>query len=207
MSWTLRHQGSPQQVPNLTLAQIVEGLQDGSCDITDEVIGPGETQWHPIEDHPKLAELVEEMKSPPSVHEADSGLDLNALIDVCLVLLIFFILTTSYEILEKVLQMPKSRTDDPSGVKVVAQEQVDNFMIKVRTRQEAGKTQIWVENDAVAEGELQGVLSKLARQSQKTEMLLDAAGVDYGTVIKIIDAAGGAKIEHVHFLVRPGGSG
>ncbi len=92
-------------------------------------------------------------------------------------------------------------------MKVVAQEQVDNFMIKVRTRQEAGKTQIWVEDDAVAEGELQNVLSKLARQSQKTEMLLDAAGVDYGTVIKIIDAAGGAKIEHVHFLVQPAASG
>lgn len=207
MSWTLRHQGSPQQVPNLTLAQIVEGLQDGSCDITDEVIGPGETQWLPIEDHPKLAEIVEELEAPVTVREEDSGLDLNALIDVCLVLLIFFILTTSYEILEKVLQMPKSRTDDPGGVKVVAQELVDNFMIKVRTRQEAGQTQIWVEENAVAESELQSVLSRLARQSQKTEMLLDAAGVDYGTVIKIIDAAGGAKIEHVHFLVRPAGSG
>ena len=207
MSWTLRHQGSPQQVPNLTLAQIVEGLHDGSCDVTDEVLGPGDAQWVAIEDHPKLAEVVEEMEAPVRVREEDSGLDLNALIDVCLVLLIFFILTTSYEILEKVLQMPKSRTDDPGGVKVVAQEQVDNFMIKVRTRQEAGKTQIWVEEQAVTESELQSVLSRLARQSQKTEMLLDAAGVDYGTVIKIIDAAGGAKIEHVHFLTRPPSSG
>ncbi len=207
MSWTLRHQGSPQQVPNLTLAQIVEGLQDGSCDVTDEVLGPGDASWSAIEDHPQLAEVVEEMEATPTVVEEDSGLDLNALIDVCLVLLIFFILTTSYEILEKVLQMPKSRSDDPGGVKVVAQEQVDNFMIKVRTRQEAGNTQIWVEEQAVPETELQNVLSRLARQSQKTELLLDAAGVDYGTVIKIIDAAGGAKIEHVHFLVRPPPSG
>jgi biopolymer transport protein ExbD len=204
MSWTLRHQGSPQQVPNLTLAQIVEGLQDGSCDVTDEVKGPGETQWVAIEDHPKLAEVADDLQARTTVHEEDSGLDLNALIDVCLVLLIFFILTTSYEILEKVLQMPKSRTDDPGGVKVVAQEQVDNFMIKVRTRQEGGKTTIWVEDKEVGDGELQSTLERLARQSQKTEMLLDAAGVDYGTVIKIIDAAGGAKIEHVRFLVKPG---
>ncbi len=54
---------------------------------TDEVIGPGETQWIAIEDHPKLAEIVEEMEAPVTVHEEDSGLDLNALIDVCLVLL------------------------------------------------------------------------------------------------------------------------
>jgi biopolymer transport protein ExbD len=204
MSWTLRHQGSPQQVPNLTLAQIVEGLQDGSCDVTDEVKGPGDTHWVAIEDHPKLAEVADDLQARTTVHEEDSGLDLNALIDVCLVLLIFFILTTSYEILEKVLQMPKSRTDDPGGVKVVAQEQVDNFMIKVRTRQEGGKTTIWVEDKEVGDGELQSTLERLARQSQKTEMLLDAAGVDYGTVIKIIDAAGGAKIEHVRFLVKPG---
>jgi biopolymer transport protein ExbD len=207
MSWMLRHQGSPQHASNLTLAQIVEGLQDGTCDVTDEVRGPEDTQWVAIEDHPKLAEVVEEMEAQAPVREDEGGIDMNALIDVCLVLLIFFILTTSYEILEKVLQMPKSRTDDPQGVKVVAQEQVDNFMIKVKTRQEAGKTTIWVEDSAVADGELQSVLSKLARQSRKTEVLLDAAGVDYGTVIKIIDAAGGAKIDHVHFLVRPGTSG
>lgn len=208
MSWTLRHQGSPQQVANLTLAKIVEGLQDGTCDVTDEVMGPGDTRWLAIEDHPKLAEIVEELETVQGVVEEESGLDLNALIDVCLVLLIFFILTTSYEILEKVLQMPKSRTDDPGGVKVVAEAQVEQTMIKVRARQDAGKPQIWVEDKAVAEGELQGVLTSLARQSQKTEMLLDAAGVDYGTVIKIIDAAGGAKIEHVRFLVRQsGGSG
>lgn len=209
MSWSLRHQGSPQPVGNLSLQQIVEGLQDGTTDVTDEVKGPGDTRWIAIEEHPKLTEIVEEIEAPPSVHdEGDQGLDLNALIDVCLVLLIFFILTASYEILEKVLQMPKARTDDPGGVKVVAQEQVDNFMIKVRTRQEGGKTLVWVEEEAVPDGQLQAVLTKLARQSKKTEMLLDAAGVDYGTVIKIIDAAGGAKIEHVRFLVRaPAASG
>jgi biopolymer transport protein ExbD len=205
MTWSLRHQGSPKHVDNLSLNQIVEGLHDGLCDVTDEIKGPRDAQWVAIEDHPQLAEVVEELESPAGVHEeGDGGLDLNALIDVTLVLLIFFILTTSYEVLEKVLQMPKSKSDEADGIKVVAQEQVENFMIKVKTRQEGGQTVIWVEDQVVPDGQLQTVLGKLARQSRKSEVLLDAAGVDYGTVIKIIDAAGGAKIDHVHFLVRQG---
>jgi biopolymer transport protein ExbD len=118
--------------------------------------------------------------------------------------LIFFILTTSYEILEKVLEMPRTRSDDPGAVRVVQQEQVENFMIRVKARQEGGKAVIWVEDEQVPDGQLQSVLSRMARSSQKSEVLLDAAGVDYGTVIKIIDAAGGAKIDHVHFMVQKG---
>ena len=205
MSWTLRHQGSPKEVPNLTVAQIVAGLQEGQCDVTDEVKGPHDTAWWPIEEHPQLAEIVAELTPEERVHdEGETHLDMNALIDVTLVLLIFFILTTSYDVLEKVLEMPRTKSEDANAIKVVAQEQVDNFMIRVKARQEAEKAAIWVEDQLVPEGKLQEVLTKLARQSHKSEVLLDAAGVEYGTVIKIIDAAGGAKIAHVHFLFKPG---
>ena len=38
MSWKIRHEGSPKAVENLTLDQIIEGLQDGLWEVTDEVI-------------------------------------------------------------------------------------------------------------------------------------------------------------------------
>src|SRR4051812_36025306 len=97
MSWQVRHQGSPRVVRNLTLPQIVEGLRDGLWEPTDEVMGPGETRWRPLESHPQLEEIVLALEPPAAAHPPEAtSIDMNALIDVCLVLLIFFILTTSY---------------------------------------------------------------------------------------------------------------
>ena len=204
MSWTVRHQGSPRQVEGLSLAQVVEGLHDGQWDPTDEVKGPTGESWVTIEEHPQLVDVVHDLDPLEIVHvEEQTHLDMNALIDVCLVLLIFFILTTSYQTLERVLAMPKSKTDDPAALKVVAQERVENYMILVKARKEGGNPVIWVEGEKVPEGELKAALSREARKAKKQELLLDADGVDYGTVIKIIDAAGGANIEQVHFLARP----
>src|SRR5262245_19340515 len=113
MSWTVRHQGSPQHVTGLTSQELIEGLQDGLWDSTDEVKGPNDTAWTAIEEHPQFAEVVSHLDPLEIVHEEEpTHLDMNALIDVCLVLLIFFILTTSYQTLEKVLAMPQSKPDD-----------------------------------------------------------------------------------------------
>src|SRR4051794_6326469 len=108
MTWQLRHTGSPKILKGLSLPQIVEGLRDGLWDVTDEVVGPGETGWQSIENHPQLAEIAAEVEAPPPRrHEEATSLDMNALIDVCLVLLIFFILTTSYmNIVQKVVPLP-----------------------------------------------------------------------------------------------------
>ena len=59
--FTLRHQGSPQVRDGLTLAQIVEGLQDGLWEPTDEIRGPGEREWRSLEDHPATTEIVAEL--------------------------------------------------------------------------------------------------------------------------------------------------
>jgi biopolymer transport protein ExbD len=204
MKWSVRHQGSPRQVDGLSLAELIQGLQDGLWDATDEVKGPNDSAWVTIEEHPQLADAVHDLDPLEIVHVEDqTHLDMNALIDVCLVLLIFFILTTSYQTLEKVLAMPATKPDDPGAVKVVAQTDVENYMILVKARKEDGKAVVWVEGEEVPEAQLQTVLSREARKAKKQQLLLDASGVDYGTVIKIIDAAGSANIEQVHFLSRP----
>src|SRR5437667_32861 len=83
MSWQLRHEGSPQVIPDLTLQQIVDGLRDALWESTDEVLGPGEALWRKIEVHPQLAAIAEELALPPPVrHEEPTSLDMNALIDV-----------------------------------------------------------------------------------------------------------------------------
>src|SRR6516162_1892381 len=104
MSWKVRHEGSPQSIEGLTLTQVVEGLQDGQWVPTDEVMGPTDHDWQSIDNHPALEEAAAEVMPPPQVHEDETRLDMNPLIDVCLVLLIFFILTMSYGALEKILE-------------------------------------------------------------------------------------------------------
>ena len=63
VTWTIRHQGSPRTIDALTFAQVQEGLADGLWEPTDEVRGPQDADWVPIENHPELAELAKEVES------------------------------------------------------------------------------------------------------------------------------------------------
>ncbi len=207
MTWRVRHQGSPREVSGVTRAEVVDGLRDGLWDTCDEVRGPHDTAWVSIEDHAEFAEAAADCEiSSPTPGDDETRLDMNALIDVCLVLLIFFILTISYQTLEKVLDMPRGRAQDDSGVKAVSQDRVENYMILVKAATENGAAAIWVEGDRVPEDQLATVLKRVAREKRRSELLLDAEGIEYGTVVKIIDAAGSAKIEQVHFLDRAAGA-
>src|SRR5260370_30512233 len=100
MNWKIRHEGSPKAVEDLTLPEVLEGLQDGLWEPTDEVMGPDDQAWIAIENHPQLEEVAADLELPPGPsHHDETHLDMTPLIDVCLVLLIFFILTTSYAML------------------------------------------------------------------------------------------------------------
>ena len=203
MTWKVRHQGSPQSVEGLSLAQVVEGLQDGLWEPTDEVMGPGESEWVAIENHPQLAEVAAELEPPgPKVYDDETRLDMTALIDVCLVLLVFFILTTSYAALQRLIEAPAMARDDVTGLPVVTKDRVDNFMVKVRVRMQQDAPVIEVEGTPVEKDQLKTALSRFAGEKRKTELLIDyTPTVPYGTVIAIQDAAKGAGFTQVHILV------
>src|SRR6266851_8382043 len=135
MTWKIRHQGSPKSIEGLTLAEIVEGLRDGLWEPTDEVMGPDDLQWTSIENHPQLADLALDIDpQPPTYHEDETRLDMTPLIDVTLVLLIFFILTTSYAALQKMLDAPGASSKKAEGLLVLTDQQVRDLMIKVQVR-------------------------------------------------------------------------
>src|SRR5262249_38263520 len=114
MSWKIRHEGSPQ-ARTTTLDQIVQGLRDGVWEPTDEVQGPGEKAGTAIESHPQFAELAEELQGPRPQHDEEERVDMNALIDVCLVLLIFFMMTTTYAVaVQKTVPLPTMPQPDAS---------------------------------------------------------------------------------------------
>ncbi|MBV9121858.1 MAG: biopolymer transporter ExbD [Planctomycetes bacterium] len=210
MTWKIRHQGSPEAVEGLTLAQVVEGLQEERWKFTDEIMGPNDRAWTPIESHPQLEEVVAELEHPvEKPFEAETGLDMNPLIDVCLVLLIFFILTTSYAAAQKVLEMPamskeKTKPQPPSFTPA----EVKKFTIRVQARVVDGKPVLKVEDQTVDQADLLPAIKQWVQRTGKTEMLIDASDdVSWGTLVAIQDAAKGAGVTKAHIQAKPGGGG
>jgi biopolymer transport protein ExbD len=204
MNWKIRHQGSPKSVGNLTLQQVVDGLLDGHWEATDEVMGPSDTTWVAIENHPQLADIAADLElPPPKEHDDESRIDMNALIDVCLVLLVFFILTTTYAELQKIMSSPDLATNDKS-LPVYTKEQVQDLFITARVTMEKNKPVIRIENTEVDEDALVPFLSRLRKSSKHSEMLIDhERQVPHGTIVKLEDAAKSASIGRILIAIPP----
>jgi biopolymer transport protein ExbD len=202
-AWRVRHAGSPRTIDGLDPQQIAEGLQDGLWEPTDEVRGPDEMEWVAIEEHPLFAEAAADIESPPAGgHGDETHLDMNPLIDVCLVLLVFFILTTSYALLQKRLDAPEPSNQDPDKVLPVKAEDVQRQMIVTMVRLENGEPVIRVEGGRVTMENLATELRKRKVQTLKTILLLDVDGeVPHGTVVKVQHAAQQAGMEKVALAV------
>jgi biopolymer transport protein ExbD len=209
VSWKIRHEGSPQ-TRTTTLAEIVEGVRDGVWDPTDEVQGPGETSWVAIENHPQLAELAAEVEPPPPVYDEEERVDMNALIDVCLVLLIFFMMTTTYAVaVQKTVHLPEAKEEKEQKKGKFTTKQVRDQMIRIDAKLDAkGVPTVSVQGIKVNAIKSDGTLdsSKLREEVEKLvrgnpkreEVLLDAQGVTWGLVVAIQDAsrAGGVRVVH-----------
>lgn len=204
MSWKIRHQGSPRSIEGLTLPQVVEGLQEGLWEPTDEVLGPDDGGWETIENHPALADAALDLEPPVAkVHEDETRLDMNPLIDVALVLLIFFILTTSYAVIQRVVNMPgNTNTKVNEPLKVMKAAQIKELMIKVEARKVNEQPVIKVEDEVVELRYLRATLERYVKGTRKTNLLIDAQGVDLGTVVAIQDAAKGAHMNMIYFPNR-----
>lgn len=210
MSWKVRHAGSPKPVEGLSLGQIVEGLQDEKYDPADEIMGPGDRQWVTIDTHPKLAELVYEMdeardKVVEGEDPEEQRIDMNPLIDVCLVLLVFFILATALSVMEKVLDIPQSKQEQAGKVRVVKQEDIISSTIMIQALKEGGRTVVKIENKPVPIENLQNNLDAMVKDTRKLELIIEAQGVEWETIVAIIDAAGAVGIKKVQFLKKAGG--
>jgi biopolymer transport protein ExbD len=206
MNWRVRHQGSPRTVDDLTPEQIAQGLEDGQWEVTDEVQGPDDGNWTPIENHKMFAELAEDIDTG---HEKkpDEGthLDMTALIDVCLVLLVFFILTTGYAALQKLLELGTLDVDDNNKVIRVPKEKVEQLMLQIKAERVNGKTVMHLEKEEIEPGALRGRLSDLVRVTKKVNLLVThEPDVPWGDLIEIQDAAKFAGIQDaVHWSIPP----
>lgn len=194
MTWSVRHAGSPRWVAGLSAGAVRDGIAAGRWEPDDEVRALG-GDWQSLESHPEFADAVAEAEPPPHDVEDDTRLDMNPLIDVCLVLLIFFILTTTYETMRKVLDMPgATQAKATPGVRRT-REDMKKSVVWIEIRSKNGSPIVTIENQPVTMDQIGPMLERLTKSTGKRQALVDAQEVEWGTVVTIMDAARAAGIE------------
>ena len=209
MSWQLRHAGSPQAVADLAPQQIADGLRDGDYEASDEVRGPGENRWVPMEEHPHFTETVEAYNESLAEHEVNAGddhIDMNPLIDVCLVLLVIFIMAQSMAVLDKVIDAPKAPKDvknQPATTVIDPNHPPVNVIMLDATGEEGKAPVIKVEGQPVTLEDLPNrIKSVIFNNSKKDTLVIKHKGISHGTMVAICDAASQAKIRNVKIGVK-----
>ena len=202
--WKVRHEGSPVSSSDLTFNQVLQGLMDGRFAPTDEVKGPTDPNWITLEEHPAFAEAAADIEPPPIKHEEDeSKLDMNALIDVSLVLLVFFILTTSYLNLQKIIEA--AEVESKKGgvkIKVVSDKEVEATMILTEVTYTNDKSIIKIQDKEVPLDGVETELRRLAGAAKKRTLALKHdAKVPHYVIVAIQDYAKSAGMERVVLVV------
>src|SRR5262245_22991864 len=200
--WKVRHEGSPQHA-EATLDEIRQALADGLWEPTDEVMGPNESEWTAMENHPYFEEIALDLEPPtPPHHDDETRLDMNALIDVCLVLLVFFMLTTTVAALQVRVEAPGVEEGKAPKVKVVTDQDLEQTTILVKAKKEGDKIVVKVEEEEVDLDDLTNFLSRYVKRTKKTKMVLEQGDdVPHDVEVKVIAAARGVGIDSVGLAV------
>jgi biopolymer transport protein ExbD len=196
-AWLVRQEGSPQAVSVPSAALVLAGLRDGNWQPTDEVKGPGDAGWQAFENHPTFAEAAAEMEPPKPEAPDETQLDMNPLIDVCLVLLIFFILTITYASLERAIGIPDENPDAASEQRTKIEDIRDKVFV-ITVKMNGDKPVIRIEKEEVELAQLDAKIQKIIDTTGRKEMVLDFdPDVPWGVETSILDAAKGKGIHNI----------
>ncbi|OWK38268.1 ExbD/TolR family protein [Fimbriiglobus ruber] len=201
-TWRVRHEGSPHAVEVASAQRVLEGIRDGDWEATDEVRGPTDAGWSAIEDHPLFAETMAEMEQPSNEPPDETRLDMNPLIDVALVLLIFFILTATYATLRRAIELPpEPDKEGKTANKTIKMEDIKDRAFKVTVRvEEGGKPVIRIDGKTVSVDDLDREFQEHVKATGRKEMYADVApDVPWGVEARLYDAAKGADIHQIYW--------
>ena len=191
--WDLRNHDSDSKSILLESIEIQELIVSGLISINDEIRKEGETTWKTFLDYPEFDDTFSVKSSIK--HDEDENIDMNALIDVCLVLLVFFILLTSYAKLVQHLEAAKTNPD--SKIPSITTTQADQ-KTKVVIKTEAGKTLFYINEQVVESENLTTALKASARKLKSKDLILFYSDdVPYQAVISIQDAARAADFQQI----------
>jgi biopolymer transport protein ExbD len=196
--WQVRLQGVAEPLALTEPVKVLEGLRDGTWEPSDEVKGPADADWQAIEDHPTFADAVAEMGPPPPHPVDETTLDMNPLIDVSLVLLIFFILTTSYSTMKRVLALPPVPPEDKASKKQ-DRNPLEDRVFRVKVSMDGERPVVTLDGTGVDPAKLNEAIKDHMRSTGKKEMHLSVTDdVFWEYEAKVHDAAKGAGVVLIH---------
>ncbi len=199
--WRVRGEDATGEGHPIEFPRLVQAVADGVFGEEVQVRGPTDRSWVIVGEHP----LLEEHLPRPAIlkkrsHE-NAEMDMTPMIDVTFQLLIFFMITASF-IVQKTLDMPRSKTDEqsPPSSTTMSELKEENIVVVVK-----GGGTITVNDQPVPIDGLTDALKKAAKGRDTVEMVLDVDdNVDHATTVSVLDAAGGAEIERVMFVRHVG---
>jgi biopolymer transport protein ExbD len=199
--WQVRPEGSETPIALASAADVMTALREGIVRPTDDVKGPDDSVWTSIESHHDFEEAAEELAPLPPEAD-DSHLDMNPLIDVCLVLLIFFILTITVASLERAIDVPETSPEGATTQKLEFKD-IKDKIFRVTAKMDYDKLVILVEKEPVKIDEIEDKLKSIIDKTGRKEMLLDIDdNVPWGTQTAILDAAKGLGVHRIMYHPR-----
>ena len=199
--WQVRPEGSETPIALTSAADVMTGLRDGIFRPTDDVKGPNDTAWTTIEAHHDFEEAAEELE-PKKPEADDSHLDMNPLIDVCLVLLIFFILTITVASLERAIDVPDT-TAEGATAKPLHIDDIKDQVFRLTAKMDGENLVLLLEKEPVKMDELEDRMQRIIDKSGRKQMLLDIDGnVPWGTQTAILDVAKGNGVHKILYHPR-----
>lgn len=203
-AWLVRLSDDPEPRSFDAPEKVLDGLREGDWEPTDEVRGPGERMWVPIEEHPVFADAVAGMGPPPAEPEDEARLDMNPLIDVALVLLIFFILTATVSTLRRTIDVPPPAPDQEGKPLPKLDDIRDQVFTVTVTLDEQGKPVVQIEQRVILFDRLVEELKDVTAKGRKEMYLMMSNDVDWETDVKIRSAATEAGVRTVHVPPKKG---
>lgn len=199
--WQVRPEGSENPIVLSSSADVMTGLREGIFRPTDDVKGPNDAAWTTIESHHDFEEAAEELEPMPPESD-DSHLDMNPLIDVCLVLLIFYILTITVASLERAIDVPET-TPEGATSKPLDYKDIKDQVFRVTAKMDLENLVLLIEKEPVKLDELEDKMKRIIEKSGRKQMLLDIDGnVPWGTQTAILDAAKGNGVHKILYHPR-----
>ncbi len=199
MTWLVRPEGTAgtgRRPREFASAQgIVDALKDGEVASADDVRGPGDTGWEAVETHLAFAEIAADLDMPPPAPEEETHLDMNPMIDVSLVLLVFFILTATYATLTRSLNLPPDQANSEGSAKLPKISEIGK-VVNISVKMEADVPVVRLDNRVVPMADLERDLTELVKGGGRKDAYLDIGpGVPWGVTVKVFEAAQGAEVQ------------
>jgi biopolymer transport protein ExbD len=200
-TWLVRLAGDPTPRTLDDPHKVLDGIRDGEWEPSDEVRGPGETLWRPVEEHPTFADAIADMGPPPPEPPDETHLDMNPLIDVALVLLVFFILTATVTSLRRTIDVPPPQPE--SDQKQVDISQIQDRIFRVQVSMDGEKPVVLIEKRPIVFENLQKEITDTVRGTGRKEMVLHAADeVPWEVFVQVQGAANEAGVRAIHIPTK-----